>query len=409
MTSSGNNSDPVSGGKGISVDFRGALSAAGNFILDWGLLFYGFLLVSFLVNGDAENSVGHAVPVWVGVFAAVELAAVWRCLGESVGSVAGGWRVVKVRGGKASIGEVLRRFFWWHISTAPLLIGHLIRVNGLTLHDRMSGTMVVPREKTGLAVPWYREGWKVFLLLLFLLTVTVGWMVTEVRPSAVFSGIDSAGRIVSGLLKPDLDILVPMLGKMVETVFLAFMATVFALPFAFLLAFPGARNIVSDSPGGALLYGIVRAFFNIARSVEPVAWAIIFAVWVGIGPFAGVLALWIHSVAALGKLYSEQVESIDPGPVEAVIACGAGRLQVIRFAVVPQVLPPFVAFTIYRWDINVRMATIVGFVGGGGIGQSLIQYQQLLRWRDVGMILWLIAAVVWILDYASARLREKII
>ena len=133
------------------------------------------------------------------------------------------------------------------------------------------------------------------------------------------------------------------------------------------------------------------------------------AIWVGIGPFAGVLALTLHSVAALGKLYSEQVESIDPGPIEAIQATGANQLQTIIYGVVPQIVPPYIAFTIYRWDINVRMSTIIGFVGGGGIGFVLQQWINLLRYRQAGVAMFAIAIVVATLDFASARLREAII
>ena len=152
----------------------------------------------------------------------------------------------------------------------------------------------------------------------------------------------------------------------------------------------------------------MRTIATIFRSIEAIVWAIIFSVWVGIGPFAGMMALMIHSVASLTKLYSEQIENIDPGPVEAIKATGASTLQTWIFAVVPQIISPYLAFTIYRWDINVRMATIVGFVGGGGIGLLLLQQQQLLRWQNVGMIIWLIAIVVWIMDMVSAKVRERL-
>ena len=101
---------------------------------------------------------------------------------------------------------------------------------------------------------------------------------------------------------------------------------------------------------------------------------VVFAIWVGIGPFAGVLALMLHSIAALGKLYSEQVENIDPGPIEAVQATGATRLQTIAYGVVPQIVPPYIAFTMYRWDINVRMSTIIG---SRAAGYRLLLQQQI--------------------------------
>jgi phosphonate transport system permease protein len=130
---------------------------------------------------------------------------------------------------------------------------------------------------------------------------------------------------------------------------------------------------------------------------------------VGLGPFAGVIALTVHSVAALGKLYSEAIESIDPGPIEAIQATGATRLQTIMYAVVPQMIPPFVSFSIYRWDINVRMSTIIGFAGGGGIGFVLQQNMNLLQYRDASLQMLAIAVVVATLDFVSARIRERIV
>jgi phosphonate transport system permease protein len=138
-------------------------------------------------------------------------------------------------------------------------------------------------------------------------------------------------------------------------------------------------------------------------------WAIIALIVVGLGPFAGILALTVHSIAALGKLYSEAIEGIDPGPIEALQAVGANRLQTIMFAVVPQMIPPFVSFSIYRWDINVRMSTVIGLVGGGGIGFLLIQYIRLLDYRAAGIPVWFIAITVAILDYISAEIRQRFV
>ncbi len=199
------------------------------------------------------------------------------------------------------------------------------------------------------------------------------------------------------------------LSALAETIFLALLATVFAIPFAFVLSFFAARNLMPRTWLGNIVYLVIRTIATIFRSIEAIVWAIIFSVWVGIGPFAGMLALMVHSVAALTKLYSEQIENIDTGPVEAIKATGASTLQTWIYAVIPQIVSPFLAFTIYRWDINVRMATIVGFVGGGGIGLLLLQQQQLLRWHNVGLLIWLIAFVVWVMDMVSARVREKLI
>ncbi len=196
---------------------------------------------------------------------------------------------------------------------------------------------------------------------------------------------------------------------MLETIFMGMMATFFGIIFAIPLSFLAARNLMSSSWGSITIYYIVRTLFNITRSIEPMIWALIAVVWVGLGPFAGILALTIHTIAALGKLYSEAIESIDPGPIEAIQATGANRLQTIMFAVVPQMIPPFVSFTIYRWDINVRMSTVIGMVGGGGIGFLLVQYIRLLDYKSAGIAVWFIAITVAILDYVSSKIREKFI
>jgi len=121
------------------------------------------------------------------------------------------------------------------------------------------------------------------------------------------------------------------------------------------------------------------------------------------------LALAVHSVAALGKLYSEVIEGIDPGPIEAIRATGANWVQTVRYAVIPQIVPPFTAFTIYRWDINVRSATVIGVVGGGGIGFLLIELIRVSNMRGVSAAFIAIAVVVIILDYFSAKVRERLV
>jgi phosphonate transport system permease protein len=197
--------------------------------------------------------------------------------------------------------------------------------------------------------------------------------------------------------------------KMVETIFLALMGTFFALVVSIPLSFLGARNLMQGSAIGWTIYSAVRTLFNVLRSIETLILAIVMAVVVGLGPFAGVMAIVIHSIGAMGKLYSEAIESIDPGPIEAITATGANRLQVILFAVLPQVVPQFLSFTMYRWDINVRLSTVIGLVGGGGIGFILIQYINLLQWNQAGTALWLIGIVVISMDYASAVIRQRLV
>ncbi len=171
-----------------------------------------------------------------------------------------------------------------------------------------------------------------------------------------------------------------------------------------------ARTEPRDSlPIGITIYYVVRTILNTLRSIEAFIMAIIFVVLVSTGPFAGVLALSLHTIAALAKLYSEQVESISTGPIEAVKATGATRLQTIVYAVIPQIVPPYISFTMYRWDINVRMSTIIGFAGGGGIGLLLQQNINLLNYRAASAQMIAITIVVALMDYLSSYLRERVV
>ena len=170
----------------------------------------------------------------------------------------------------------------------------------------------------------------------------------------------------------------------------------------------GAWGVKRGQLGSGLgIYYMFRTLFNTLRSIEALILALVFVIWVGLGAFAGTLALALHTVAANAKLYSEQVESISSGPLEAVRATGATRLQTVVYAVVPQIVAPFIAFTMYRWDINVRMSTIIGFVGGGGIGLILQQNINLLNYRGAAAQILAIAIVVAAMDYVSSRLRER--
>jgi phosphonate transport system permease protein len=161
---------------------------------------------------------------------------------------------------------------------------------------------------------------------------------------------------------------------MIETVFMALLGTTISTLIAVPISFLAARNLTGGTVLGRLIYFTVRMFFNITRSIEILIFAVIFAVIVGFGSYAGVLAIALRGIGANGKLYAESIEDIDQGPIEAIRATGGGQLQVVMYGVVPQIFPQFLAFTIYRWDINVRMATVLGLVGGGGIGSILIQY-----------------------------------
>jgi phosphonate ABC transporter permease subunit PhnE len=198
-------------------------------------------------------------------------------------------------------------------------------------------------------------------------------------------------------------------GKLVETIAIGLMATLFSTIMAIPISFLGAKNIMDRVSGGNIIYYVMRTIFNIVRAVDTVVWGIFIVVWVGLGSFAGVIALTIHSTAALAKLFSEEIEHIDPGPMEAITATGGNILQVIRYAVIPQIIPPFLGYTLLRWDINMRSATVVGFVAGGGIGYFVLETIQMGAYQQYAAALWAVAVVIIIVDTISSRLRENII
>ena len=211
-----------------------------------------------------------------------------------------------------------------------------------------------------------------------------------------------------GLVQPGALVPTFQAGKIVETIALGLMSTIFSTILAIPLSFLAAHNIMSRVPGGTVIYYVMRTILNVVRAIDTLIWGLIVVLWVGLGSFAGVIALTIHSIAALGKLFSEEVEQIDPGPIEAITATGANLIQTIRYAVIPQIVPPFLAYTLLRWDINMRSATIVGFVAGGGIGFFVVESLRKGAYDQYAAALWAVAIVVMIVDYVSAKWRERI-
>ncbi|PYZ92036.1 phosphonate ABC transporter, permease protein PhnE [Salipaludibacillus keqinensis] len=193
------------------------------------------------------------------------------------------------------------------------------------------------------------------------------------------------------------------IGFMMETIFIAYagvtVATILAIPVGFL----AARNMTKRFSyfGKALLNGI--------RAVPELIFAIIFVAAVGIGPYAGVLAISINSIGMLGKLYAEVIESIDTSNVDAIKASGGNRIQAMWYGVLPQVLPEFSSYSIYRFEIDVRASTVLGIVGAGGIGAPLILATYQRNWEDVGMILIVVVVFVSIIDLISGKIRKKLV
>jgi phosphonate transport system permease protein len=237
------------------------------------------------------------------------------------------------------------------------------------------------------------------------------WNVTEINLKDLFEPAPTFLQLVSDFVHIDLSraVLNTVTQQMLVTVFQAMLATtmggLLALPFSFL----AAKNLTGKSRLLAVIYYATRAVFNVLRSIEALLYVAIFIFWVGIGPFAGMLALAITTFALIGKLFSEAIENIEAGPIEAITATGAGALQVINYAVLPQIVPPFVSYLIYQWDINIRMATIIGFAGGGGIGLTLSTFFGSLQYHKAGTVVAFIVIVVTLMDFSSAKLRENLV
>ncbi len=288
------------------------------------------------------------------------------------------------------------------------------------------------------------------LVLAAIILYFLAWNVTNIKPERLITGIQDLRGIMNDLIHPDLfttdqatgvispsenfgeifgkivnapapDWLVNLKlatpgqsvpnfkpGSLIETIAIGLLATLFSTVLAIPVSFLAAHNIMARVPGGPVVYYIARTLLNIVRAVDTLIWGLIVIVWVGLGDFTGIIALTIHSIAALAKLYSEEIEHIDMGPVEAITATGANLVQTIRYAVIPQIVPPFLSFTLLRWDINMRSATIVGIVGGGGIGFFVIQTIQKGAYTQYAAALWAIAVVIILVDYISGTLSERI-
>jgi len=367
-------------------------------------------LCSFVWNHFAHGTRDFlSLPWWIVVVICVELAFVWSSFGTSPGLRLLRRRLVSEAGRRAVFPRRILRTAALHLQ--PLLaLEVLIRAKYTPRHDRITGFRVLSETELAQArAPWYRSSSSLAIVLLGLAMFLVSALFTQVDLVKLFTNAGATAEIWDRIFHPDWSILGLGVRLLIVTLYMAFMATLFGVLAAVPLSFLAARNLARGVVGRSI-YTVLRVILSIIRSIEPIIWAIIFVVWVrtGAAAFAGMLALLVHSIADLTKLYSERLESIDPGPVEAIRATGAGRLQVILYGIVPQIVNPYLSFTIYRWDINVRMATIIGLVGGGGIGQRLIQLTRNWVWDQAIVLMLLIMIAVWVMDYSSSRLRARL-
>lgn len=218
-------------------------------------------------------------------------------------------------------------------------------------------------------------------------------------------GIPHIFHLLSRMFPPDISYLPRLAGPMLETLEIALWGTTGAVVLALPLSFFAARNMTPHP----MAYAIARGILNTQRGVSEMVFALIFVAAVGLGAFPGVLALAVHSCGQLGKFFAEAMENVDPGPLEALQATGATKLQTIAFAVWPQVLPELVTYTLYRWEVDVRAAFVLGIVGAGGLGFELQMAMRLFKYQETLAILLLLVVAVMIIDRISAQIRSRII
>jgi len=227
---------------------------------------------------------------------------------------------------------------------------------------------------------------------------------TEVSASRVVEGLPFMLDFIRRMVPPDWSVIGNAIAGAIQTIEIALVGTAAAAVLALPMAFAAARNAAPP-----WLFWSARSVLNAFRAVDTLVYALFFVAAVGLGPFPGVLAVVAYTATVLAKLYSEAIEAIDPGPVEAVRAAGARPLQVLRWGVLPQLLPQFLSFTLYRFETNIRAAAILGFVGAGGIGFYIQSYLRMLNYPAASTVLLVLVVLVMLVDFASARLRAKLI
>jgi phosphonate transport system permease protein len=270
--------------------------------------------------------------------------------------------------------------------------------------------------RIGGALP--RFSWKSSLAILVVLGLT-GWSVygTGFNIVELVTNTGPVEKFVSEMFPPDLS--AATLGAagigILETFQMSFLGALFGALVAFPLAALGTQeaSTVGASRGERLLlavpYHLSRLVLNVFRSVPDILWALVFVVALGLGPFPGTLALAVHSAGVLGKLYSETLETVPARPVEALRATGAGGLQAFLFGRLPQATSNFASLTLYQWECNIRSATILGFVGAGGIGQQILISMNLFDYPKVATLVGATIIVVLLVDRFSAAVRRRLV
>lgn len=234
----------------------------------------------------------------------------------------------------------------------------------------------------------------------FLAILIWSWQGADMRPLALVKDSSNMAVFLTDFFPPNFREWRVYLAEMIITIHIAIWGTLLAVICAVPCGLLSAGNLVPS-----WIYQPMRRLMDACRAINEMVFAMLFIVAVGLGPFAGVLALWVHTTGVLAKLFAEAVEAIDPRPVEGVRATGANALEEILYGVIPQVLPLWISYSLYRFESNVRSASVLGMVGAGGIGVILYEAIRGFDYAETSAVLILIILSVTLLDMLSARIR----
>lgn len=250
------------------------------------------------------------------------------------------------------------------------------------------------------------RSWLLCIAAVVAAAIVLGWSAhgTELSWSELAGGLPQIGDFLGRSFPPNWSILGDLVGPAIETIQIAIWGTMLGVIVAIPLSFLAARNLHHNR----FVYQAVRQFLNVTRSINELILALVFVSAVGLGPFPGVLALALHGVGMVGKFFAESIEEIDDGPLEALRATGARPLQVIVFGVLPQVITAWIATVLYRFEVDLRQATVLGMVGAGGLGFDLVNSLKLFRYQDTATCIVVVTVMVVTADTISSRLRRMI-
>ena len=268
----------------------------------------------------------------------------------------------------------------------------------------MAATATLPSRVMPEATPAKRSLTWYFLWAFVLMMLAGSWQGADMRPLDLVRDSGNMATYAAEFFPPNFSQWRMYVGEMVITLQIALWGTALAVVTAVPMALMASANLVPW-----WIYQPTRRLMDATRAINEMVFAMLFVVAVGLGPFAGVLALWIHTTGVLAKLFSEAVEAIDPQPVEGIRSTGASALHEIVYGVIPQVMPLWISFTLYRLESNVRSASVVGMVGAGGIGVVLWEIIRGFQYAETCAVMIIIIVTVTAIDLISARIRKILI